>query len=240
MFHTSLKFFHLLVILSIFISWSSVSFAFTLAPIEASFSASGRAAIHNFRAKNDTSQPVAVEINIFDRTMDAQGQDELTENEDDFIVVPAQLILMPGEQHNIRVQYIGGADIKLEKSYRMIVEQLPIDVEGENLSQSNVRFLLKYVASLYVLPEKAFHNIIIQSIENQGASLRITLRNNGNRHSLLGNAEIQWPNGISLKADQLTGLTNENILAEKTRVFVVQKPNGFSVPAGDAQLIYTE
>ena len=51
---------------------------------------------------------------------------------DDFIVYPPQLIVPPGTQQVIRVTWIGEPEPPIELAYRLIAEQLPI-----NLSQVN-------------------------------------------------------------------------------------------------------
>ena len=126
--------------------------AMTFTPIEMDFSPTGRGATQIFRLENNTAEPAAVEMVIKSRAMAINGDDVLGDADDQFSIFPPQLVLQPGQMQSVRVQYTGAASIDKERAFRLVVEQLPVDLGETPQDGGRMRLLVKYIASLYVVP----------------------------------------------------------------------------------------
>jgi fimbrial chaperone protein len=201
--------------------------AMTFTPIEMDFNASGRGATRMFRLENNTSEPAAVELMIKSRSMAMNGQDVLEDAEDQFSIFPAQLVLQPGQVQSVRVQYMGPAAIDKERAFRLIAEQLPIDVGQAPQEGGRMRLLVKYIASIYVVPHnvKAVLSVPEAQIVSEGDQrwLQVKVRNEGGTRKILKNVKL-LVGKLNLAGDALSGMEGENVLAQTSRVFRLKLP----------------
>lgn len=226
--------------------------AFQFSPIVVDFEASGPGARQTFRLTNPNADSIPVEITVFERRMTDDGQDVL-EPSDDFVVFPAQAIVAAESSRVVRVQYVGPADIDTEQAYRIIAEQLPVDLEAVEEGAARLNLLFRYVGSIYVVPPGAASNIQIESVERvevDGApSIALELHNDGNAHGILEDLVVELstrPFGstdeiVRLEGDELEGMRNQNILAGHTRRFVLPLPTELQLTSGrlNARMSYS-
>ncbi|MBY0515834.1 MAG: fimbria/pilus periplasmic chaperone [Bacteriovoracaceae bacterium] len=175
-----------------------------------------------FLLDNPTSEPMAVEVSLRDRIQKEDGSEE-TPVTKDLTAYPPQLIVPPKEKRAIRVQWRGEKP-KLEKSYRLIAEQLPLQVDGKVKKGSGIKMLLKYVAALYVDPGETSSKLEVIKIEPTDKDLQITVINKGSRHQLLKDPVLVLSHKdekIKLSENDLKGLAGENLLAGATRIFKI-------------------
>ncbi len=218
--------------------------AFRLIPIEMELQPSGRGATQIFRIENDGKEPVAVEVKVMARAMGMEGEDVLTEDTDNFVVFPEQIILQPNENQSIRVQWVGTPTPDRELSFRLIAEQLPIDIGKPAPQGGQVRLLVKYVASLYIVPPTAAPKVSVVSAKPQdtpgGKALEVVLRNDGTARKVLRDATLAVQAGstsLTLAGqEQLAGLVGENLLGGTTRRFLVPWPAGLTAGPVSATL----
>lgn len=221
--------------------------AMKFSPIEMTFSPAGRESVRTFRLENDTTEPVAVEVRVFSRSMALDGSDQLKPADDDFIVVPEQIVLGSGEVQWIRVQWIGAQNPDKELAFRLIAEQLPIDIGAHpEVDGGVIRVLVRYLASVYVVPRGVEPDIsVIASHEanasGKGSTLRVDLENIGAAHKILNDIRLvvkslinQQMTSILLSAQELTELGGRNILAGATRRIELTWPEG--LPAGPVEV----
>jgi len=203
---------------------SLAAHAISFTPIEMDFAPTGRGSTQIFRLENTTPDPVAVEISMKSRTMTRSGEDDLQDADDQFNVFPSQVVMQPGQVQSVRVQYIGPAVLDREKAFRLIAEQLPIDVGQAPTNGGRMRLLVKYVASVYVLPSNLKAVLSITKLDIlDGKWLVITMQNQGKTRKILKDITIDI-GAESLSGADLKGLEGENILAETTREFRVPLP----------------
>lgn len=210
--------------------------SFRLVPIEMEMEPSGRGATQIFRVENDGQDPVAIEISTMARGMDDQGQDVLSDAEDSFSVFPEQIILQPGENQSVRVQWIGDAHPARELPFRLIAQQLDINLNKGPTEGGQVRLLVKYVASVYVVPTGAAAKLSVASTAaatlktDQGQTipaLEIVVRNDGGAHKVMRDLEVKLSSGgkeITLGKEQLKGMIGENVLPGVSRHFLIPWP----------------
>ena len=164
---------------------------------------------------------------IKSRAMAINGDDVLGDAEDQFSIYPPQLVLQPGQFQSVRVQYIGSATLDKERAFRLMAEQLPVDLGEAPQDGGRMRLLVKYIASVYVVPRnvRALLSVSEAQIVNEGAQrwLQVKVQNDGGTRKILKNAKlIIGP--LSLSGDALLGLEGENVLAQTARVFRVKLP----------------
>lgn len=175
---------------------------------------------------NPTAEPMAVEISIRERNQKPDGSEE-TPVTKDLAAFPPQLIIPPKEKRSIRVTYLAAKPAQ-EKAYRVIAEQLPLEVDGKKRRGSGIKMLLKYVAALYVNPGETFPALSVSVVENKD-QLKLMVENKGSMHAPLTRPSLVLTSGkkkVSLKGDQLKGLAGENILAGSKRLLSVPTVEG--------------
>ena len=219
--------------------------AFRFIPFTAEFDPSGTGANQTFRVENNSADRIAVEISVFRRQMNLDGSDELTEAEDDFVVFPTQIVLEPKQSQIVRVQWIGDPKPERELAYRIIAEQLPVDLEPLEASGGSVRILIRYMGAIYVRPAGARADVVLQDAAAEEADgerqLSVTLHNRGQAHVILRNLSLSLEgeaNGnaaaaLALGPNQLSGMSGENILAGHKRRFLLPWPQ--EIPFGPIQ-----
>lgn len=210
--------------------------AFSFEPITQTYTTTGPGASHVFRVTNTTDERIAVRISVRSRTIERDGTEVLGKEADDFIVFPRQMLLEPGERRSIRVRWSGPETIDAERPYRIIAEQVPVDLGDEEPTQGGgIRLTYRYEGSLYVSPPGAEPNVEVTSVVRVADGLRVTVANRGTRHVILQNARlvVSGTSGpdIELESEQLVGLAGENMLAGAVRDVVIPTPE--NLPPGE-------
>lgn len=218
----------LLIILSLL---SSHSAGFKLTPISSSIELTKNVTSTKFVVENPSDQMIAIELTMHKRGMLADGSDVLIEDEDNFVVYPSQLILKPNDQRTIKVQWVGETSVDTELPFRLIAEQLPINVNEPSKAEVNVNILIKYVASIYVNPAntKAIVSVASHEYDEDSKTLSLSLKNTGTKHKvteglsleLLGNSKQVLHH---IAGDDLPLLQGQNILPGVTRTFELYMP----------------
>lgn len=157
----------------LWVSWSS--HAFQVEPMIQQLEPFGSNAQTQYRVENSTAEPLALEVVVMARDVLADSEEILTPAEQDFLVMPPQANISPGNFQSFRVRYLGDAPLQEVRSYRIIFKQLPLKYDNEN---SGVDLLFNFATLVFVSPPDAIQKLDV-SIEPQG----ITLRNDG--HSLI-------------------------------------------------------
>jgi fimbrial chaperone protein len=225
---------------------SQSAYAFKLTPMHVYFAPSGREATQTFRVENESEHPVAVQLSMAVREMDIDGNETYGEAEDEFIVYPPQLVVMPRQVQAVRVQWVGDPKPPRELTYRIIAEQLPVDLEkGEQRPRQAgavVNLLVRYMGAVYVVPQGAKPDVVIDSVTEQrgeggAGKLLITLHNRGTAHAIMGNLKLRLSSSggvsaarssVDLGPGELQGMEGENILAGHKRRFVIPRPLGLA------------
>lgn len=193
------------------------AFAFKLTPIEAEFGP-GRLAVQTFKVENPGAQPVAVELTVHSRQMAADGSDILTPTPEAFAVFPDQIVLQPGETQSVRVQWNGTDVPASEVAYRLMAEQLPIDIGGDGASRSGLKLMVKYLAALYVRPAEpaAVLEASVSADSREGQKIaKVLVSNTGNAHAVLQADMLELYAGdqkISYTPEQREQVHGKNVL----------------------------
>jgi fimbrial chaperone protein len=240
--------FFLLIALAGF--WSSSSLAsFDLSPIISSVAPTGPAATTAFILTNTDDTKTPVQIGIFVRNPDAAGIEKYEETKDIgdmFQIYPTQMILNPHEKRTVRVTYVGDPKISRELSFRVIAEEFPINVSDpkrvKDRAVASISIASKYIGSLYVTPGGAKPDINIDATLNSGKTgneMVLMVENKGSQHLILKSPKfkvvsLQNNAAVELSKDDFPGVGGQNILAGKTRKYVVPWPK--NVPVGPVKV----
>lgn len=224
----------LVLIASLFVLAAGDADAFRFSPFRAKFEPSGPESNQLFLVENNTRVPASVQIRIADRRIDVDGGETTRDNEKDFAIYPAQMILQPQSNRSVRVQWIGDPNLKEEKAYRIIAEQLPVNLSRETPRTSSVKFLVSYHGALFVTPPGLSQSVTLDFFgvtqdPEQKRMLEFVLQNRGTQHALLRNLKLDIKDdkgSVVMLADEkaLKGMTGETILAKHRRRFLLPWP----------------
>lgn len=215
--------------------------AFEFSPFRVKFDPSGSGASQLFTVDNNTDQPAGVQISATTRDADENGVEKNTDAEKDFTIYPAQLVLKPHSQRSVRIQWLGDPNLKKEKAYRIIAEQLPVNLDKEKPKHSAVRFLVDYRAAAFVTPFGLAPDVVLESSRATTVGgkkmLEILFNNRGTQHALLRNLTLDIKdnkgNAVTLSGDnELMHVTGEGILAGHKRRFLLPWPKALSGTPG--------
>lgn len=220
----------LFIIFFITIIGSQMLSAFGFEPISTTFSPSGHRSNQIFRVSNGDENRIAVKISLVERIVDEEGSEHNEPVQGLFQIYPARLMLEPGDIRTVRVKWIGTETPDTEQAFRIIAEQIPVDFESQQRDDGGgIRLTYRYEGSLYVLPEGAEPDVILESYRRVEDDLELVFLNQGERHTLLdelvltlipiGDPENREP--ITLSGETLSGVRGENILAGNRRRFIL-------------------
>lgn len=216
---------------------------FRLDPPRMIFSPSGSGATRSFRIESTGNQPVAVEIHMKKRVVDVNGNETQPDAEADFVVYPPQILIKPGETQTVRVTWLGDQNPPSELAYRIVAEQLPINLpviqQEQNGVKVNLKALYVYVGSVFITPRQASPKVVVtQAVCQADKKLTLTLENQGTAHTYLtdlnlylssgSSADKSSSNSVHLKPADLPGINGENLLAGNKRQFILPCPVNLS------------
>lgn len=216
--------------------------AFQLNPASQQFAPAGQESTRSYTVTNDGNKRIAVEITVVERHMSLSGEETYESADEDFLVYPSQMILEPGAEQTVRVTWLGDPAPNQELAYRLIAEQLPVNLvdpsEMPDHPVGEVELLSRYVGAIYIHPEGTASNVEVDTVEavtGEGGEtqLAITLNNLGTARARLKNLKLHLTaqgTTVDLEEDQLQGMENEVILAGNRRRFVLPWPA--SLPQG--------
>lgn len=76
---------------------------------------------------NTNGDERAVEITLYARSQDKKGQEQRVPSKD-FFIIPRQTKILAGQHQTIKLIWQGPSELLKEQAYRLVVEQLPIDL----------------------------------------------------------------------------------------------------------------
>lgn len=195
-----------------------------------------------FVLENDSNEPIAVQMTIAKRLMDIHGKEIQEEEKKAVTIYPDQLIVPPGEKRSIKVSWNEDSKNKLsaEQAYRIIAEQLPIDLSKNKKKGANIKVLLRYVAAFYVTSDEFESKVNVSSIETSKDQIKFVLENSGNMHQVLTKLSMSFKSGdktIEIPSESLKGMSGENILANSKREFVFPNKDQFKLIKKDQKIV---
>jgi fimbrial chaperone protein len=211
--------------------------AFQLRPMSQVFAPSGANATRSYEVVNDEENRIAVEVTTVERHMNLDGEETYQPAEDDFLIYPSQIILEPGATQVVRVSWLGDPDPAQELAFRLVAEQLPINLVDPSQPApvtpvGQVQVLLRYMGSLFVRPAGAQAAVSIESVvsqaDAQGAdAVAVTLANTGNASASLRDLSLSLTaqgQSVTLSAEDLKAMTGTTVLPGQSRRYILPRP----------------
>jgi fimbrial chaperone protein len=206
---------------------SGQAWAFRLDPMVLSIPVKGPSASGTFTVENNTQEQVAVQFEVRGREMDENGNEERPESKG-FSIYPEQAAIKPGDKRSVRITWQGDAAPDKELPFRFVASQLPVNFQGKEKSQkANIKFLIEYVASLYLTPPHASPKMKVLSQKVNGHELEVVVANEGSAHYLFENTGLSvTAGGKNLKIGKafLNTLHSENVLPGGRRILKIPLP----------------
>ena len=234
----------------IILSGISPALAFRLEPISRVFEPAGAGATQSYEVINDTAEQIAVELSMAERKISLEGQETTESADDDFLVYPSQIVLPPQGVQSVRVTWLGNPNPEKELAYRMIAEQLPINLNNPEESQAEttsgaIKVMFRYIGSVYIRPKNAESKVVLNGITHEKGTdgndrLVITFENQGTRRAVLSELNLNLTSQgsqLTLKPEQLEGVNNGVILAGNQRRFSMPWPQ--QLPIGEVTGTFT-
>lgn len=217
--------------------------SYSFSPIMQEFSPLGNGSTHLFHVVNPNPDPVALQCYIAERKVNEEGVETLNEKaaEGLFLLYPPQIVLTEGQQQVIRVSWLGPSQIDTEQAYRLVCNQIPVDLRGvqeipeeERSSElSQIKLLYNYSAALYVVPEDARSHVELESVreafgEGEEKYLEVLFHNKGRKHQILKDLIVKFSSNdtgeeiLALDKDAFEG--GLNVLAGGKRLYRLKWP----------------
>lgn len=218
--------------------------AFRLSPPRMVFTPGGSGTTQSFRIESTGDKPVAVEIKMTKRQVNLAGAETLPSAEEDFVVYPPQMLLKPGESQTVRVTWLGDPNPSTELAYRIIAEQLPINLPEVEQNQEGaivkLKALYRYIGSVYITPKKVAPKVVLEQAacqpgQKNANQLILTFANQGTAHTYLSGLKLHLSSAgqkskvVNLSPEQLKGVNGENLLAGSKRQFILACPTDFPI-----------
>lgn len=213
------------------------SFAFDIVPVSRTFTPTGSGATQSYDLIGDQTEAQAVEMSVVKREMDLDGNETYVPADDDFLIYPPQIILKAGTTQTVRVTWVGDPDPKRELAYRLVSQQVPINLKKPEVAKptrvvAKVEVLFKYMGSLYIRPADVQPKVVLDSVIAQTdkgkPAIAIILDNQGSGRAFLKTYSLNLTSAgktVILKPDQLKEVvTGQNILANHKRRFIFPYP----------------
>ncbi|KYQ82448.1 pilus assembly protein [Acinetobacter lactucae] len=165
---------------------------------------------------NQSNESTDLQIRVFE-WVQKNGQDELIPT-DEIAISPPFLKLKPNDSYNLRVVRINLSAISGEKTYRIIIDELPKPVDSRKAAQG-INVLLRSSLPVFVVNKDAITKLNWKIDSNQKAP-SLNISNIGNRHALLNNLTLVDTTANKSYPIQVNTV-NGYILGQQTRSYSI-------------------
>jgi fimbrial chaperone protein len=144
----------------------------------------------------------------------------------------------------VRVKWLGTPKPEKELAYRILAEELPVNLEKEKQTGARINMLIRYLGSVYIVPKGAKADVVLESATAQTDAagkrqIELIFNNRGTAHSLLRDLRLKIQVGdktVELGPEALKNVAGENLLAGQKRRFVLPWPEG--LPDGSVRVTF--
>jgi fimbrial chaperone protein len=172
---------------------SHLAFALSIEPLIVEMSTAGSGARTTLQIENPTAQQVPMEFHVRRIKLDRDGKVvDLGQADNNFLIIPDQPLLQPNTVQAIRVQWVGDIELSESQTYIIVAEQLP--VVALDARQSGIQVVMNFSIIVNVAPPGSAGALEVVGTDvapvNGKRLARVTLRNTGNRHIILGDGSV--------------------------------------------------
>lgn len=192
------------------------AWAYRVQPMSYDLAPSGAGTQQTLRIENTRDFPLTLEILAYSIEFDETGAESYESAEDDFLIFPPQMIVEPGASQAIRVQYVGEPALEVSKSYRIRVEQIPVNVTGGGSGAIGMAVSFSTLANV-VPNNEAPAMTVVDVVDSETEGMwSVTIENEGDRYARL--SRTNWSiAGSMIASDETKSWYDGNIVPPKSR-----------------------
>lgn len=209
------------------LSLSPHAWGFDVSPISAELDISKQRS-HLLTITSQDKEQIPIRVKAVTWALTKEGKD-IRGATSDIILFPGQFVLNPSEKRVIRVGVRAKTKPAVEKSYRILVQEVPVSLQQRHGTESGVRFLTSYATAFYITPQNPHSDVQLKTVLTTADGLVFKLVNNGNAHTHLYQLSLTLSqDGKTTAFDEdkhLPHFINENLLAKSERDFLWKWPN---------------
>ena len=257
-------FFQILLAVSVLLPFRA--HAYTVSPNLLVLRASGAESSGFLQLENKGKKPAAIEITVQEVHKDLDGHPlPGGAADDDFLIYPSQLVLLPGDEAGVQVRWIGAAALAAERTFTLVAREVQIprkpgeDSEPAAGIRVDITVLMNYEVRIYVAPPGARPKVVVESVAErpppaavpgpaEPAQLEIILANQGTAHASMGDMTLLLspvhpaaapfpPRTVTLSARDVPAM-NKHLLAGERRRLLIPRPAG--LPAGPVRVVLSD
>lgn len=212
--------------------------AMSVSPILTDMTTTGRDSRSSITVVNTGATTLPVEISVAQLDLGENGERNLTPNEDDFLIFPPQAMIPAGASQVFRVQWTGDPEMDRSRSYAFLVNQIPVDSQGDGTVLELVYSVVIYVNVSPLAGDSDLRLVHAAPVSDGegGRKIELLVENRGNRHDYLSRERIVFKaaNGgwtREVRASEFASSIGIGIIQPgKTRRFIlpVELPAGIS------------
>jgi fimbrial chaperone protein len=166
---------------------------------------SGKSSSALLEITNQSAEPLRLQLSVSSWDQSPTGQMLLQETEE-IILFPPLLTVEPGEKRKIRLGAVTPRDLT-EKSYRIILEELPPPADSSAAAGNQIRVLTRMTIPVFLEPSKLITSGQIAGLTIGHATTSFEIRNTGNTHFSVQQVELvgTGPTGQPLLTRRVDG-----------------------------------
>jgi fimbrial chaperone protein len=172
----------------------SAADAMTVQPVVVDLSPAGRKATALVSVENTSTDPLPVELRIYEAILDANGVAVSDKPSEDLLIFPPQAIVAPGATQSFRIQYIGEMDMQRSRHYYVTVAQLPVQLP-EGTSAIQIVYNFNVIVSVEAPGQRAqisaVSGEIVKNAEGKPMAA-FTVSNAGRNYDYLINGRLRF------------------------------------------------
>lgn len=205
---------------------------FEFSPIEARLQTEGQSSSIMAKIKSQVDKDVPVVVKVMARGLSEDGSEVRTATTD-LAAFPQQFILKAKEERFIKILWKGPKTLDHEQAYRVLVENVPVDLTKEQVGKASIKIQINYAASFYVSSKPGIANVSITSVakDKSGKNLDLKFENTGDAHLVIARPEMDLScenaadKKIILKGPTIQKLEGINLLAKTKMNTSISVPN---------------
>jgi len=227
---------HVITAFALFCVLGPARGAFTVEPASIYLDANTGERTAMLEIKNTGKGPVAVELVLFERVLDLDGEPDmkaLVPNKD-FSIYPSEIILHPGKRANVQLMYKDKNKVTADKAYFLFSKEVLMPIEMEE--KEDVNIVVPTVMSYYTIVAfetgKEGKLAFVSSKLIQDGLAELIVENKGNGRAVVKNLAIKTSTDI---IRGFSGVKNSIMPGQKRRfTFKYIRP----LTAGEVKFIY--
>ena len=191
-------------------------------PMRYELSPSGSGAQTTLTVTNTRTFPITIETTVSLIAIDENGEETLTPAEDSFLVFPPQAVIEAGKAQALRVRYLGSDQLDTSKSYRINVNQLPVDMSEDE--DNGVAITVNFGTLANVVPANSRSELSVEEVSlTPDGRWKMLVANTGTRFARMSDVDLTVSAGGQSKSigdNETQGWFDNNLVLPGNRLFV--------------------